>query len=151
MLNVTLVGKSELVARLDAMPAAVVAALQVQVMKLVFKLQRHVQEDKLTGQVLHVVTGNLRRSITTRMETSTDSVWGYVFSSGDVKYAAIHEYGGVQNRVGSKKGAYQVTVPARPYMRPSLADMAADIQRGMADAVVRAIKAEVEGGGSQPL
>jgi phage gpG-like protein len=44
--------------------------------------------------VLNVVTGALRRSIQSEVETSGEMIRGRVFSSGDVKYAGIHEFGG---------------------------------------------------------
>ena len=55
----------------------------------VFRAQKKVKADKLTGQVLNVKTGNLRRSINVRF--SSDGLAGYVGTNVD--YGMIHEYG----------------------------------------------------------
>lgn len=67
-------------------------ALVLKVTKLSIDLQRSVKEDKLTGQVLHVRTGTLRRSINREVQERPDGVFAIVGTN--VKYAAIHEFGG---------------------------------------------------------
>lgn len=59
--------------------------------RLAIELQGNVKEDKLSGQVLHVRTGTLRRSINQRVESSGSQIVATVGTN--VEYAAIHEYG----------------------------------------------------------
>jgi phage gpG-like protein len=57
--------------------------------RLAIMLQGYVKEEKLSGQVLHVRTGNLRRSINQRVDE--DRVIGYVGTN--VPYGRVHEFG----------------------------------------------------------
>ena len=160
MFNVQLEGKEALTARLDAMPASVRAALEVKVQALAIKLQGHVVRDKLHGQVLNQRTGNLARSIQPDAPiTEGEGVYGRVFSSGDVKYAKIQEYGGttpahdiLPNKadvlafvIGDRKVFAKVVhhpgskIPERSYLRSSLADMAEEITKGLKLAVVEGL------------
>ena len=99
MLTVELVGDKALVARLDAIPDKLREALTRKVNTLALQLEAKVK-GKLSNDVLQVRTGALRRSIFSRVDQSATGVTGTVGSSGDVKYAAIHEYGAeVKRRV----------------------------------------------------
>lgn len=73
-------------------------------------------------------TGNLRRSINTKVVDKGNQIVGTIGSA--VIYAAIHELGG---KILPKKGKYlkfaidghwisvkQVNIPARPYLAPSI-------------------------------
>lgn len=114
-------------------------------------LQAWSQKNRLTGprpKYLGVKTGRLRSSITVSRSIKRGE---YKFFIGtNVEYASIHEFGGtiqrrprsslfVQNRYtkGSRKGAfkkggvrgrgftyseYTQTIPARPFLRPSIED-----------------------------
>lgn len=164
LLNVTLVGDRELIARLDRMPGAVQAALRLKVMELALKLENYVKTQKLNGQVLNRITGRLARSIANKVTSSAKEVFARVFSSGDVKYAGIHEFGGTTaphiiepkkasvlafaganggmvfarrvNHPGSK-------MPERSFLRSSLRDMSTEISLGMKTAVVHAVQKSV--------
>ncbi len=164
--NVTVVGDRALIARFREMPRAINQALYAKVLALSLKLEKKVKVDKLNGQVLNRITGALARSIHSVVDRQEHLVLGRVFSSGDVKYAAIHEYGGTTkphiiepkkanvlaftgkggetifakkvNHPGSK-------MPERSYMRSSLHDMSTEISLGMKEAIVRAIQKEVHG------
>lgn len=59
--------------------------------RIVLRLMRNVKRDKLSGQVLKVRTGRLRRSITQRVEEAGDVITGIVGTN--VEYAARHEFG----------------------------------------------------------
>lgn len=152
---------SRLRARLDAMPSAVRAALETKVRVLALKLQGHVVRDKLHGQVLNQRSGKLARSIQQEAPIAEgDGVYGRVFSSGDVKYAKIHEFGGTTpaHDIVPKKaealafmaGGKQVfakvvhhpgsKMPERSFLRSSLADMAEEITQGLKSAVVEGLK-----------
>lgn len=159
MMNVKLV--SNYIARLSSMPASVHALVLLKVRGLALRLQAHIQQDKLSGQVLKVQTGALRRSITQQVIDGGTSIIGRVFSSGDVKYAAIHEFGGqtkahiIEPRKGEAlafmMGGNQIfakvvhhpgsKMPERSFMRSGLADMASDIQSELKAAVIQGLRA----------
>jgi len=73
------------------MPEAVDRGMQASIGRLVLRLQRKVRQDKLTGQVLKVRTGTLRRSIDQVVFSEPGAVIGIV--STNVKYGKAHEYG----------------------------------------------------------
>lgn len=168
MINVTLIGDRALVARLHGMPVVLQAALTTKVTALALQLQRHVQKNKLSGQVLKVRTGALRRSIHHLVESTKGRVVGRVASSGDVKYAAIHEFGGRTKAhvIRARKaeflafmgwvsvGPYGLheqmvfrkevnhpgsVMPERSFLRSSLSDMAQKISRELKDTVMRTL------------
>lgn len=56
-------------------------------------VQARVMKEKLSGQVLKVRTGKLRRSITQKIDRDTGSISGIVGTN--TRYARIHEFGGV--------------------------------------------------------
>lgn len=161
MLNVTIVGDREVITQLKAMPQNVTRELNREALYLADKLRNHIILHKLSGQVLNKRTGNLQRSIKSKVETNPGvSVVGKAFSSGDVKYAGIHEFGGMTkahiiepkharalafevggktiirrrvNHPGSK-------MPERSFMRSSLTDLTPDIIKGFTQAVMRGAK-----------
>jgi HK97 gp10 family phage protein len=159
MLNLTLVGDKELVARLNAMPEKVRTALVRKVTALALKLEAKVK-GKLSNQVLHVQTGALRRSIFNKVENSATAVTGKVASSGDVKYAGIHEFGGkTRAHIIEPKKAQALAfmmggktvfakrvnhpgskMPERSFLRSSLKDMQVEITTGMTEAVKQAVQ-----------
>ena len=94
MISIQLVGDQELIARFDEMPAAVHAALLKKVTFYALKLEAYVKKNKLSGQVLNRKSGRLIRSIQNKVESVAQAVWGRVFSTGDVPYAGIQEFGG---------------------------------------------------------
>ena len=167
MLTIEVQGDTALVARLAAMPNSVHAALLRKVSTLDLELEAKVK-GKLSGEVLNVRSGALRRSIFGTVEDGTTSVVGKVQSSGDVKYAGIHEFGGVIKHPGgtpyiitkdmamgalfiSKETAahfktpppvtkpHDIPMPERSYLRSSLADMKDEIISGLNEAVGEAI------------
>jgi len=78
--------------------------------RLTIGLQRVVMDQKLSGQVLNVRTGRLRRSIGQSVQQDGTSVTGFVSTA--LAYAPIHEYGGVINRI-SKAGVARLRVDAK--------------------------------------
>lgn len=166
IVNVTVVGDKALIARLKEMPRAVNEALYLKVMTLALKLEKLVKTGKLNGQVLNRITGALARSIHNVVDRDLSSVIGRVFSSGDVKYAGIHEYGGrtpahviepkkasvlaFMGKGGSMVFARKVNhpgskMPERSFLRSSLSDMSTEISTGMKTAVVNAVRKQVKG------
>ena len=82
---------------------------------------------KVSGQVLKVRTGHLRRSISTKVRRSGKAVRGILFSN--VIYARVHELG-FRGVVGVKKHTRKghpvkahlrrVDFPKRPFLMPAL-------------------------------
>lgn len=157
MISMTMTGDRQVIARLQEMPDSLRQILRRRVWALTLKLQARVQR-KLSGQVLNVVTGALRRSIQSDVREEATAVLGRVFSTGDVKYARIHEFGGrtrahvIEPRKASAllfaMGGKNVfarrvnhpgsVMPERSFMRSSLAEMQDEIIRTLTDGIVEA-------------
>jgi phage gpG-like protein len=156
MIDVTITGGKELQAKLLMMPDKVNKSLTKAITILTLELKDYIIRNKLSGQVLNHRTGRLWRSIQQKVSSSNNEVIGTVFSAGDVKYAAIHEYGGTTpphiiepktakalyfngrfamrvNHPGSK-------MPERSYMRSSLRDYQSKIQTSLNAAIAEGIK-----------
>lgn len=150
--NVAMIGDKELIAKFDAMPSRVRAALERKVYYLVYRLLAMVK-GKLSGEVLHVRSGLLRDSAFERVQISERAVFGEVVEPGSVPYAAIHEFGGTINvpdivpvkakallfangKFSMYARAHVVKMPERSYLRSSLADMRAEIEAGLQEAVL---------------
>lgn len=162
MITGTILGDKEVVAHFDAMPAKVHAALLAKTQSLSIALARYIQEQKLSGQVLKVRSGNLRRSIAFMTTDSGETITGKAYSSGDVKYAAIHEFGGKTGAhdilpkkakalafmVGGKQIFAAIVhhpgsvMPERSFMRSSLADMRDEIIDGLRQAAIDAMNGD---------
>jgi phage gpG-like protein len=81
-------------AALGAMPERIRAALVAKAGVLAAKLQAKI-EQKLSGEVLQMKSGALAGSIGVTIEETSGGVAVRLATSADVKYAAIHEFGGV--------------------------------------------------------
>ena len=147
MISISLEGEDALQARLAAFPAEMIAGLATKAAILAQKLADKVKDDKLSGGALQAVSGALRASIVATAGIEADGAFAAVGSAGDVKYAAIQEYGGktaahdiaaVKAKAlafatgGATLFAKQVhhpgsTIPERSYLRASLAEMADEI------------------------
>lgn len=158
--NVTITGDKELIAKFDRVQSAVARALQVKITRLTLLLENRVKTQKLSGQVLNRVTGRLMASIGRDVVVKPNTVYGRVFSSGDVKYAAIHEFGGqtaphlilpkkasVLSFTAGGKTVFARKVnhpgskmPERSFLRSSLRDMSEQISREMKESVIQAIR-----------
>jgi phage gpG-like protein len=154
MFALTLDGLEDASARLEAYPAALTAALDAKAAELATALVDLVQNDKLSGAVLNMGSGALRDSIVASVSADADGVAASVGSEGDVKYAAIQEYGGKTSAHeilpvkaqalafvidGAQHFARRVEhpgslIPERSYMRSSLDDMRDEILAALADA-----------------
>jgi phage gpG-like protein len=145
-------GLDETSARFDAYPVALQAALGAKATELAATLTDLVK-NKLSGAVLNTGSGALRDSIAASVTADADGVLASVGSEGDVKYAAIQEYGG-------KTSAHEIlpvkgdvlafvasdgqhfarriehpgsVIPERSYLRSSLEDMKDEILAALAD------------------
>lgn len=91
MIRAYTVGTAEVSAKLDQTGRDISTELGTSIGRLAIKLQRRVMQDKLSGQVLKVKTGRLRRSIAQAVVEEGGKVVGIVSSA--VAYAPFHEYG----------------------------------------------------------
>jgi phage gpG-like protein len=150
-------GLEETSARFDAYPAALQAALGAKATELATALADLVK-NKLSGAVLNTSSGALRDSIAARVTADSDGVLASVGSEGDVKYAAIQEYGGKTSAheilpvkgdvlafvTGESQHFARRTehpgsvIPERSYLRSSLEDMKGEIFAGLASAATEA-------------
>jgi phage gpG-like protein len=158
MVALALDGLDDASARLEAYPAALTAALGAKAAELAAALADMVRNDKLSGGVLNAQSGALRDSIVSSVSADADGVVASVGSAGDVKYAAIQEYGG-------KTGAHEIlpvkaqalafvvggvlrfarrvehpgsVIPERSYLHSSLDDMQDEIVAALAEAAAEA-------------
>jgi phage gpG-like protein len=153
-------GLAEASARLEAYPAALTAALNAKAAELAGALVDTVKNDKLSGGVLNARSGALSDSIVASVSADPDGFVASVGSDGDVKYAAIQEYGGKTGAHeilpikaqalafvagGAQRFARRVNhpgsvIPERSYLRSSLDDMRDDIVAALTDAVAEALE-----------
>jgi phage gpG-like protein len=140
-------------AALAAMPERIRDALLAKSNTLAAALQQKIQQ-KLAGEALQTRSGALAASIVASIAEEPQGV-AVRIASTDVKYAAIHEFGGAippHQIVPDKAKALAfviggkqifaarvqipaVTMPARSYMRASLGEMAEAIREGLGEAV----------------
>lgn len=147
---------------LIGMPGRLRAKLATVIQRLAIKFQAHVKEDKLSGQVLNVRTGTLRRSINQRVTIGASRIFATVGTN--VEYAGIHEYGGVipahtvvpvraralrfMPRGGSefifrmRAEIPDVVMPERSFLRSVLREMEGEIQ----SEITRAAEEVLSGG-----
>lgn len=157
MIEVTL--RDAYSAALATLPDRLRQALSDKANVLAIELAAKVQQ-KLSGDVLNQKSGALARSIVTTIDELSTNISVTVASNGDVKYAAIHEFGGVippheivPNKAralvfvvsGKQAFAARVNLPAivmpeRCYLRSSLAEMADEIREEFAQAAVDAVQ-----------
>ncbi len=143
---------------LAALPDRLRDALAGKMITLGSALQARIAE-KLSGGVLGEKTGALARSITVALDDAAADPAVSLGVTGDIKYAAIHEFGGVIPPheivpdkakalafiVGGKQvfaarvNLPAVVMPERSYMRSSLADMADEIKEELSAAAGEAI------------
>lgn len=148
--------ETELAVRLGNLPEHVKTALLKESAVLAIEVQAHIVNQKLHGQVLNQRSGALARSIQEQSGETETGVYGRVFSAGDVKYAAFWEYGfhGDETVKAHMRtvvfgrtvdpfnvGPYtrHVDQAARPFMRPSLAEMKGAITEGYRAAIRRGL------------
>jgi len=144
---------------LAAVPERIRDALSAKASALAATLQEKIARN-LSGGVLNMKTGALAGSIGVTIDDSSADVSVRIATSPDIKYAAIHEFGGtipphqiVPDKakalaflVGGKQAFAArvqipaVTMPERSYMRSALAEMADAIRDEFAATVVEAIQ-----------
>ena len=165
IINVAITGDKETVARFRRMSAAINAALYIKAVQLALMMEKYVKTSKLNGQVLNRITGALSRLINQKVDRISGGVVAKVFSAGDVKYAAIHEYGGTTPAhvilpkkahalafmMGGKMGYFSKVnhpgskIPERSYLRSSLRDKSTEISIGFKTTVVETAQKVMKG------
>ncbi len=156
-----------LLARIAGMPDRLQSNMRTAVERLSIVVQTGVKEGKLTGQVLHVRTGTLRRSINRKITDDSSGVFATVGTN--VKYAAAHEYGfdgdvtvrahtrraqqqmalKGKKRPGKSEGTINVRqftrhmhLPERSFLRSELRDRTPEIRETLRQAALRAVRGE---------
>lgn len=159
MIKGWILGSEDLINRLTAAPVNIQTALQTSVSRMALRLLARVKSDKLSGQVLKVRTGRLRRSINQRVVREGQGVYGYVGTNVD--YGRTHEFGfkgavsvrahlrtvtqafgkpipPTQQQVGAH--TRKVNLPEKSFLRSALREMQPEIERTMREAVQAAAK-----------
>lgn len=152
MIKATIIGHRETVERLRRIVPSVRAELRKAVERQSIKLSSKVKAQKLSGQVLNVRTGRLRRSINYRIEEQGARITGYVGTA--VEYAKEHEFGfkgivNIREHLRRAKGGKPATVGAhsrnvnireRSFLRSALAESMPDIRAALKRAAQGAVK-----------
>lgn len=160
MLRMEFIGGDVLVALLRAYGDKVQTAVVKSVARSALKLQSEVMENRLSGQVLNVRTGNLRRSIHQRVTNTGSAVIGEV--NTNVRYGVAHEYGfsGTVNVKASLRQVRQafgrplkspryvqvrahsrnVKLPERSFLRTALRDLKPEIEADLRNSVKGALR-----------
>jgi phage gpG-like protein len=90
VIELQVIGREQLQARISGATANVRAALRGAIQASVIDMEAQVKE-KLSGPVLKVRTGRLRNSVTSTATEDGDTITGTV--GANTPYAAVHEYG----------------------------------------------------------
>lgn len=163
MIEVTLEGDREVVLMLDAFPGKLHDELLHTITDITINLRDRVQHDHLSGptgtHTLNVITGRLRQSVIQVVEDSENEIVGIVGYSGDVPYAAAHEFGAIihipeivpthaqalhffidgQEVFAQRVRAHDVVIPERAPLRTAFAEDEPHILQELEYAVARAV------------
>lgn len=161
MIRGELVGDQAIVFKLNGFAPAFLTNIEKTIQRLSIKLSRDVKANKLSGQVLKVKTGTLRRSIDWNVSNDGGKVVGKV--STNLKYGRAHEFGfqgeesvrahirtitqafGKQipaTEVNVSEHSRRVNLPARSFLRSALADMLSrgELQSAIDDTIAQTLK-----------
>lgn len=155
MLKMEFIGGDVLAAVLRSYGDKVQTAIVQSVGRSALRLQCEVMQNRLSGQVLNVRTGNLRRSIHQRVTNTGSAVIGEV--NTNVCYGKAHEYGfaGTVNVKASLRQVRQafgrplkspryvqvrahsrnVRLPERSFLRTALRDLKPEIEADLRNSV----------------
>ena len=158
MITAYLVGDEQLLERLRALPDAINSGVLRGITQLGIELQRNVQQNKLSGQVLRSRTGSLKSSVDLRVDQSGGAITASVFT--DSRYAGVQEYGfagtvsvrASLRRIREAFGrpiaektisvrAYdrRMDLPERSFLRSALEDMTPAIRDAVETALTEAV------------
>lgn len=165
MIEVTVPDEEKLAVSLNLTRAKLLADLKREVKRVATDVSARTKDQKLSGQVLKVQSGRLRRSINYRTDETETGIEALVGTN--VSYGRAHEFGfsgsvtvkahlrTVRQAFGRKlRSAKKVEVrthsrnvnlPERSFLRSSLREMRSEIDsriaRVVADSIVRSAKA----------
>ena len=164
-LSVSVTGVEEVAAHFGKLSESAHDKVYQKVMGLSIAVMNRAKQ-KVSGPVLNVKTGQLRANIFQDVEDGPGGIVGSIFEAQNVKYAAIHEFGGVIQHPGGtaylidpKTGvskwisnkasiadqlprtkAHTIHMPERSYLRSSLGEMKATIIEQLTDTVQKAMQ-----------
>lgn len=160
MLKMEFIGGDVLAAVLRSYGGKVQTAIVQSIGRSALRLQSEVMDNRLSGQVLNIRTGNLHRSIHQQVTSSDGLVVGEV--NTNVRYGVAHEYGfaGTVNVKASMRQIRQafgrllkspryvqirahsrnVKLPERSFLRSALRDMKPDIEADLQKSIERALR-----------
>lgn len=147
MITAKLENSEEVIARIGEIGIEMQDSIAKTIIMLTFKLQAKVMGNKLSGQVLRTRSNVLRSSINAKTTSYKNSIIGQVGTN--VKYARIHEYGGIIKAQRAKYLRFQigdrwvmrkqVVMPQRSFLRSALKEMTPEIKEAI-EAVLRSHK-----------
>jgi phage gpG-like protein len=88
----TIIGSKEVISKIETLGTRLNAAARMAVQRLTYALEAYVKKNKLSGDPLHVRSGNLRNSVNSQFEFDRNNATGTVGTG--IVYAAIQEFGG---------------------------------------------------------
>jgi hypothetical protein len=159
MIEFTIEGDAAVVKMLGAKVPALTRGGLNSVTRASIMLVRYVKENKLSGQVLHVRTGTLRRKVNYRVTESSTAIVGQV--GVKLAYARAHEMGldveeTVREHLRTAKQAFgrpispvtfsvrahtrHMKLPERSFLRSSLRELTPEIQAMIRAGVVAAAR-----------
>ena len=160
MLKMEFIGGDVLAAVLRSYGGKVQTAIVQSIGRSALRLQSEVMDNRLSGQVLNIRTGNLHRSIHQQVTSSGGLVVGEV--NTNVRYGVAHEYGfaGTVNVKASMRQIRQafgrplkspryvqirahsrnVKLPERSFLRSALRDMKPGIEADLQKSIERALR-----------
>lgn len=122
--------------RISALPPRIVASVYRELKPLLYDsfrtaVQKYfsgntpAEKHSRAGDVLTSRSGALLNSVLDSFQASVDGDTLKISAGSELKYAAIHEYGGFAGRKGpyKKKGGHRVWIRPRPYLRPALFEL----------------------------
>ena len=117
--------------RLAGLPARVIAQIYSALKPLIYQSLVNTIPKYFSGSggsdstVLTSRSGSLMNSVLQSIQTTVDDDGLQVSIGSDLKYAAIHEYGGYAGRRGpfKKEDGKRPYLPARPYLHPAINDL----------------------------
>lgn len=142
MISVEIVGREKIIADLNGLQPKLLKQVQDAVKASAYEVQALTMQ-KLSGDVLNVRTGRLRRSINVKFNTSETGAEATIGTN--VEYARVHEYGGlvrikehmrmmtqafgrpVKEPREIPVAAHDVNYPERSFLRSSLKELAPKI------------------------
>lgn len=146
-------GREQVASAIEQMIDRARSAVYHEMQAVTVDLTAIIKRDKLSGQVLNRVSGDLSRSVSPNAEVVGYKVIGTVGTN--LFYGRIHEHGfrgdvavsahtrntkyGVQNVMAHNR---HVNLPERSFLRSSLSEMLPEIRERLAKSLVRGLNGQ---------